>query len=110
MSNREFAKRNQGNTNFIKLANHSEGDTLINGDRFMGVKEIKGPTGPFDTYLFESDEGEVSSISVTGQLRYKMEVEQEVQVGERVVILYGGKKQVKNYMVHQFEVMPEVVE
>lgn len=105
-NNMKFAKRSTATEHKIIDLTNLDADTLIiNGDKFAGTKEVKGKRGPFTTYLFESDEGEVTSVAATGHLKFKIEREAELQLGEKVQLTYLGKADVNGRGVHQFDLL-----
>jgi succinyl-CoA synthetase alpha subunit len=101
-----FVKRSKA-TNFVSLVGADAGTVLVNGDKYVGTQEMNGKNGPFTSYLFESDTGEIISIGASGQLKYKMETESEVQIGERIHLTFLGKEMIKGRECNQFELLVE---
>ena len=102
----------EGSITFVDLTKATSGDVLINGDTYTGTREFtsKKTGSTWSNFLFKSDEGEITSISAAGQLAYKLgPAGINVQVGQRLLITYGGKESIKGsgFKAHQFVVQTE---
>ena len=109
----KFEKRSTDSTsiNYIDLKIAKKGDVLVNGDKFIGRREVSKNGRDWVNYLFESDQGEVTAISGTGQLKYKMDVESAVQIGEKILLTHEGRETVRGTPnVHQFTLLVAVNE
>jgi len=98
-------KKVSGSNNYIKLADHKDGDIIVNGDKLI-EKGVSGEESNYpgkNIYTFKSDEGETSILNGYAFLDSIME---DVEVGRYVQIIYKGKNgKTKNGTSHQFEVL-----